>query len=167
MKARRAVLAAGSAWELARFFLVLFLVAAVLRTSAGAGAWVFPWLLVAGSGNLVIAAGSALLALFPGRYARLIGLLRLGKLMSVAAIVLLAVSGALRAASRFQLGGAGRRVLSVGAVLVGIFLLDLLFLAVLLAWRPEEEPAPAGPQKLHEAEDKLPEYHETEVRDFH
>jgi hypothetical protein len=161
MKARRAVLAAGSVWELARFFLVLFLFAAVLRASAGAGAWVFPWLLVAGSGNLVIAAGSALLALFPDRYARLIGLLRLGKLLGVFALALLAISGALRAAAGFQLGG-GRRALGAGSLLIGIFVLDVLFLAVLLGWHAEEPKPPSAPP-----EDRLPEYHETEVSDFH
>lgn len=164
MKARRALLVAGSVWELARFFLVLVLFAAVLGASSGAGAWVFPWLIVAGSGNLVIGAGSALLGLFPARYARTIALLRLGKLLSVFAFILLVVSGALRAASGVQLGG-GRGALGAGVILVTVFVVDLVFLAVLLLWRPEEE-APAAPVPPA-AEEKLPEYHETEVQNFH
>ncbi len=164
MKARRALLAAGSGWELARFFLVLYLFAAVLGANAAAGGWVFPWLLVAGSGNLVLSAGSALLALFPVRYARIIALLRLGKLLNVSAFILLVISGALGVASGLNVAAVGRRGLSAGAILVAVFFLDLLYLAVLIRWRPEDEktPAPAGA-----GEGKLPEYDETEVQNFH
>jgi hypothetical protein len=164
MKARRGLLLAGSLWELVRFFLVLLLFASVLRGSSGAGPWVFPWLLVAGSGNLLIAAGGGMLALFPGRYARLIALLRLGKVMGVFSFTLLIVSGALRIASGYVVFAIGRRVLTGGAFLLGVFLLDLLFLAVLIGWRAEEETREmptGGPGAT------LPEYDETEVRDFH
>jgi hypothetical protein len=163
MKARRALLVAGSVWELARFFLVLFLFAAVLRAAAGVRSWVFPWLLVVGSGNLLLCAGSALIALFPARYASIVALLRLGKLMSLFAFVLVAVTGALRVAAGYEVAGIGRRGISAGVVLVGVFLLDLLYLAVLIWWRPEEE-APAAADAPAE---KLPEYHETEVQNFH
>jgi hypothetical protein len=164
MKARRALLVAGSVWELARFFLVLFLFAAVLKATAGAGPWVFPWLLVAGSGNLLIAAGAILLALFPARYAPIAALLRLGKLMSVFAFILLAISGALRLAYGFEVVGVGHRMLTAGLVLAVVFLLDLVFLAVLVRWRPEEHTAA---EPTSEGEEKLPEYHETEVQNFH
>ena len=164
MKAQRALLGVGSAWELARFFLVLVLFSTVLKASVGAGAWVVPWLVAAGSGTLVVGAGSALLALFPARYAKTIALLRLGKLLSVFAFVLMVASGALRAAAGVPVGGGGRRGLSAAAILVCVFVLDAAFLAVLLVWRSVEEvPAPAGPVE----EEKLPEYHETEVQNFH
>jgi len=163
MKARRALLGAGSAWELARFFLVLALFGAVLKSGTGAGAWALPWLMAAGSGTLVVGAGSAMLALFPARYARTIALLRLGKILSVFAFIMLVASGALRAAAGIQIIGAGRRALSAAAILAGVFILDLAFLAILLLWRSQEEaPAPASPP-----EEKLPEYHETEVQNFH
>ena len=157
------MLVAGSVWELARFFLVLFLFAALLRATAGAGIWVFPWLLVAGSGNLLLCAGSALLALFPVRYAPLVAMLRLGKLLSLFAFLLLGISGALRAAAGFEVAGIGGRRLTAGVLLVAVCVLDLLFLAVLIRWRPEEEPA--IPQ--HTPGEKLPEYRETEVQNFH
>jgi hypothetical protein len=163
MQARRGLLLAGSAWELVRFFLVLFLFASVLRGIAGAGSWVYSWLLVAGSGNLLIAAGSGMLALFPSRYARLLAFLRLGKAMSVFSFILLLVSGALGIASTFEVLGVGRRALTGGAVLLLVFLVDLAFLAVLISWRADDEAAggpPAGPGAL-------PEYDETEVQDFH
>lgn len=163
MKARRALLVAGSVWELARFFLVLVLFAAVLRATTGAGAWVFPWLLVAGSGNLLLCAGSALLALFPDRYAPLVALLRLGKLLGIFAFILLVISGAYGQPAVQEVIGSGSRGITVGAALVGVFLLDLLYLAVLMGWRSGNE-VPAPPSDTHE---KLPEYHETEVQHFH
>ena len=121
MRARRGLLLAGSLWELVRFFLVLFLFASVLRGTSGAGPWVFSWLLVAGSGNLLIAAGGGMLALFPERYARLIALLRLGKAMSVFSFILLVVSGSLGIASGYEFLGIGRRALTGGAVLLFVF----------------------------------------------
>jgi len=164
MKARRGLLLAGSLWELVRFFLVLLLFAAVLRDAGVGGAWVFPWLLVAGSGNLIIAAGIGMLALFPARYARLVGLLRLGKVMSIFAFVLLAISGALRPAAAYEVLLIGRRAVSGAAVLVVVVILDLLLLAVLIRWRSGEEPRPAP---ANTDTQKLPEYDETEVQNFH
>jgi MFS family permease len=164
MKARRGLLLAGSLWELVRFFLVLLLFAALLRGVAGAGLWVFPWLLLAGSGNLLVAAGIGMLALFPVRYARLIALLRLGKVMSIFAFILLAVSGAMRPAAASVVVVIGHRGVSGAAVLVGVVIVDLLLLAVLIRWRPGEETRlePASVET-----EKLPEYDETEVRNFH
>lgn len=162
MSVRRGLLLAGSLWELVRFFLVLLLFASVLRGTSGAGLWVYPWLLVVGSGSLLIAAGGGMLWLFPGRYAPLIALLRLGKVLSVFSFILLAVSGALRIAAGSQIVGTGRRAVTGGVILLGVFLLDLLFLSVLIGWRAEEPQIPAGG-----AGDRLPEYDETEVHDFH
>jgi len=164
MKARRGLLLAGSLWELVRFFLVLLLFAAVLQGASGAGPWVFPWLLLAGSGNLLIAAGIGMLALFPSRYSRLIGLLRLGKVMSIFAFLLVAISGALRPAAAFEALTIGRGGVSGAAVLFGVVILDLLLLAVLIRWKSGEEPRPAPPGAQTE---KLPEYDETEVQNFH
>jgi len=162
MKARRGLLLAGSLWELVRFFLVLFVLASVLQVTAGAGPWVFPWLLVVGSGNLLIAAGGGMLALFPVRYAPLIALLRLGKALGVFCFILLAASGALRIAAGSALLGVGGHAVSGGVVLLGVFLLDLLFLAVLISWRPEEPRVP-----IIDPAARLPEYEESEVQDFH
>jgi hypothetical protein len=164
MQARRVLLLAGSLWELVRFFLVLLLFASVLRGLSGAGPWVYPWLLVAGSGNLLIAAGGGMLALFPARYARLIALLRLGKAMSVFSFILLMVSGALGIASGFEVLGVGRRALTGGAVLLAVFVLDLAFLAILIGWRSEQEAQENPPDGPGAA---LSEYDETEVQDFH
>jgi hypothetical protein len=160
MSVRRGLLLAGSLWELVRFFVVLLLLASLLQATSGAGQWVFPWLLIAGSGNLLIAAGGGMLALFPARYSALIAFLRLGKALSVFSFILLAVSGALRIAAGNEILGIGGRAITGGAVLVCVFLLDLLFLAVLIAWRAEEPQIPQNGARL-------PAYDETEVRDFH
>jgi hypothetical protein len=164
MKARRGLLLAGSLWELVRFFLVLLLFAAVLRAAAGAGAWVFPWLLLAGSGNLLIAAGIGMVALFPARYARLVALLRLGKVLSIFAFILLTISGGMRPAAGFEVLRVGRAAVSGPVILVVVALLDVLLLAVLLRWKAVEEPRPAS---TGEETEKLPEYDETEVQNFH
>jgi hypothetical protein len=156
------MLLAGSLWELVRFFLVLILFASLLRGTSGAGPWVYPWLLVAGSGGLVIAAGGGMLCLFPERYAPLIALLRLGKGLSIFSLVLLAVSGALRITAGSPVIGSGRRPVTGGAVLLGVFLLDMLFLLVLLGWRAQEPPVPVGG-----AGSPAPELDETEAHDFH
>lgn len=167
MKARRGLLLAGSLWELVRFFLVLLLLAAVLRGAGGAGPWVFPWLLVAGSGNLLIAAGMGMLALFPARYGRMVALLRLGKVLGIFAYVLLVVSGAMRPAAGVELAEVGRFAVRGSVVLAVVALLDVLVLGVLLRWRADEpRPGPDTPREAA-AEEKLPEYDETEVHNFH
>ncbi len=166
MKARRGLLLAGSLWELVRFFLVLLLFAAVLHGVSGAGPWVFPWLLLAGSGNLLIAAGIGMLALFPARYGRMVALLRLGKVLGIFAFVLLVVSGAMRPAAGVQLAEVGRFVVRGSVVLAVVALLDVLVLGVLLRWRTEE-PRPTPTPRETAADEKLPEYDETEVRNFH
>jgi hypothetical protein len=163
MKARRGLLLVGSLWELVRFFVVLLLFAAMLRGEAGAGPWVFPWLLVAGSGNLLIAAGIGMLALFPARYGRLAALLRLGKVLSIFAFILMVISGAMRPAAGLDLAQVGRVGLRASTVLVVVALLDVAMLGVLLRWRPAEEPRPVPAVDPGE---KLPEYDETEVN-FH
>jgi hypothetical protein len=162
MSARRGLLLAGSLWELVRFFLVLLIFASVLQGTSGAGAWVYPWLLVVGSGGLLIAAGGGMLSLFPERYAPLIALLRLGQALSVFSFILLTVTGALQVAVDSTILGMGRRAVTGGAVLLGVFLLDLLFMAVLIGWRPEEPSTPAV-----DPGSRLPDYEETEVNDFH
>jgi hypothetical protein len=156
MKARHGLLLAGSLWELVRFILVLSVLASVLQ-AAGAGRRVFPWLLAVGSGNLMIAAGGGVLALFPVRYAPLIVLLRLGKVLGVFCFILLVVSGALGLAAGNQIFGIGGR-----AITGGIILLDLLFLAILIGWRSGEPQAPVnGPGE------GTPDSKEMEVQDSH
>ena len=164
MNARRALLLAGSLWEIVRFFLLISLLAFVLRALGGAGGWVLPWLLLGGSGNLLVAAGGIMLSLYPDRNGGLIMLLRVGKIFAVFSFLLLVLSGAMRMAARIQVFTVGGLAFSQGVLLLGIFVLDLLFLAVLLAWRapetPHEHPAAEAPTELSD-------YTESEARNFH
>ncbi len=160
MSTRRGILLAGSLWELVRFFLVLLLFVATLQDAVGAGPWVYTWLLFVSSGNLLIAVGAGMLALFPQRYEPLIGFLRLGKLLSVFSFLLLLIAGSLRVAASREVFTVGPVIVTQGVVLLGVFLLDLLFLGGLLAWKPEEKP-PLPPAE------HLPAYSETEVDDYH
>ncbi len=153
------LLLAGSLWEVVRFFLVLLLLALLLEEAAGAGARLLPWLVFAGSGNLLVAAGGILLAALPDRYAGLIGLLRLGKGISVFAFLLLLLSGALGAVVDREVLALGPLVISLGPVMLGVFALDLLFLAVLLWLRGDKEDQPPGVG--------VPGLTETEVGHFH
>jgi hypothetical protein len=156
MKTQRALLLLGSFWELIRFFLMLLVLAELLGSVAGTGAWVYPWLLMVGSGNLLVAGGGVVLALFPERYASLVAFLRLGKALSVFSFILLILSGAIGVAiTQPRMMVLGMAVPRVG-MLLGIFVLDLLFLAVLFIWRnPPEPPEP------------LPTYRENEIGDYH
>ena len=160
MSTRRSVLLAGSLWELVRFFLVLLLFVATLQDAVGAGPWVYTWLLFVSSGNLIIAAGAGMLALFPERYEPLIGFLRLGKLMSVFSFLLLLIAGSLRVAASRTVFAIGPMVVSQGGVLLVVFLLDILFLGVLVAWKTGEKPPLPPPESL-------PQFPETEVDDYH
>jgi hypothetical protein len=162
MKARRALLLAGSLWEIARFFLLISLLAFLLHAVSGTGRWLFPWLLVCGSGNLLVGAGGIMLSLFPEKNGGLVGLLRLGKILAVFSYVLLLFSGAMRMAMELQVLSMGPVSVTLAAVLFAVFVLDLLFLAVLLGWRPE-----AAQPALPAAGADLGEYTETEAQDYH
>jgi hypothetical protein len=145
MKARRALLLTGSLWEVVRFSFLIMLTAVMLRQITGAGGWVVPWLLMGGTGNLLVAVGGFMLFLFPDRYAGLVGLLRLGKGMGVFSFMLLLASGAFRVAIGVDLTIAGKAAVPPGALLFAVFVLDLLFLGVLLTWRPPSTDAPDAP----------------------
>jgi hypothetical protein len=162
MKARRSLLLAGSLWEIVRFFLQLSLIAALLRQTAAAGPWVLPWLLFGGSGNLILAAGGIMLSLFPQKYAGTIALLRVGKILGLFSFLLLLLSGAVRAGTVPRALSLGGLTVALSLVLLALFMLDLLFLAVLLSWRRDEEergiPSSGG---------DAPPCTEAEARDFH
>jgi hypothetical protein len=163
MKARNGLLLAGSLWEIVRFFLVISLIALVLHAAVGAGPWVVPWLLLGGSGNLLVAVGGIMLALFPEKHEGLVGLLRLGKILGIFTFLLLLLSGAMKTAAGERVVNIGKVAVTQGSALFVVFVLDLLFLGVLLSWRRGE-----GQQGLPPGSGGVaPEYIETEVKDFH
>jgi hypothetical protein len=131
MALRHAFILAGSLWETARFFIVISLLAQVFRSAPGG----IPWLLLGGSGNLLVGVGGILLSLFPEKYGELIGLLRLGKVLAVFSFFLLVASGAAGISAGIELLRLGPFSFTEGAVLLAIFVLDVLFLIALMAWR--------------------------------
>jgi hypothetical protein len=132
MTARRVWLVLGVLWDLVRFFLVLSLLAVVIRAGGGAGAALVPWLLLAGTGNLLVPAGVLLYVLFPDRYAGLLGLLRLGKALSVFSFILLAASGQLLATGRLAAVPVGGQSVPAWTAAALLAALDLVFLVLLL-----------------------------------
>ncbi len=138
MTARRALLALGSLWELVRFFLVLSILALIVRSAGGGGAASVPWLLLSGTGNLLVPVGGLMLAMFPGRYSGLVGLLRLGKGLSVFSMLILFVSGSLATAVNAALLVVAGRTISAAVVVLVLFTLDLAFLALLVFSREKD-----------------------------
>ncbi|HVO39925.1 MAG TPA: hypothetical protein VMV03_12925 [Spirochaetia bacterium] len=141
MTARRAFVLAGSLWETTRFFIVISLLVLLFRSAGEGGAWIIPWLLLGGTGNLLVAVGGIMLSLYPQTYGQLIGFLRLGKILSIFSFLLLILSGAVGMSAAVELVKIGAYGVDQGAVLFAIFILDLLFLAALVAWRKEPQPA--------------------------
>jgi hypothetical protein len=156
-RARGVLFALGCAWEAGRFLLVLRVMDVVV--GVGAGHWLVPWLVFGASGSLLTAACAALLAVLPARHAAYLGLLRLGKVLSLFSFVLLALSGGLAAFIDRPVAALVGGTLPLGPVMVAVFALDLLFLALYAGLRVDtDRPVP----------DAEPgEYNETEVGHYH
>ncbi len=141
MTPRRILLFVGSAWELARLFLVLSLLVLLYEVTGGRGSAIVPWLLLAATGNLLVPAGAVLLALYPERYGPLLGLLRLGKLLNLVTLVLIVISGLVSAAGAASIPRAAGAGLPGFVAVLLVTALDAVFLALLVSYHPE----PAGP----------------------
>ena len=118
----------GSAWEIARTFL-LFAVSSSAAGSAAIGS--APWLAAVGAAGLVMPAAFVLYAAVPDRHGAFLPLLRLGKALEAVTIFLLFVTGGITGGGNIPYLAAqalGSSPLLFGLVLV----LDLLVLAGLL-----------------------------------
>jgi hypothetical protein len=135
MKARRIFVFAGSLWDLARFFLVIVVLAALFDAAGGWRALIVPWLLIAASAGLPLCIGGFMIALFPQRYARLVVLLRLAKIFNLFSLLLLLFSGILPATAHLAILRFGKLALTQAAVLPAMIFLDLLFFAFLISFR--------------------------------
>jgi hypothetical protein len=121
---------AGPTWELARYFLFMVFLAAASSSA--------PWLAAAAAGGLVMPAAFALYALFPGRYAAYLPLLRLGKVLQIATVVMLFVTGTIRPESTVPILAYRVPVLDRALVVFGLVaLLDLVVLAALFRVRTD------------------------------
>jgi hypothetical protein len=140
MAPRRIVLFIGSVWELARAYLLLTLLASLFGQR---GTAIQPWLLFASTGNLLVPAAAVLLGAYPQRYARLIGLLRLAKVLNLFALLLLGISGLVTRSSLIVPPFPGTH-LPGGVVVFLITAVDALFLAFLASYK--EKPAGTAPR---------------------
>jgi hypothetical protein len=126
---------AGPVWELARYFLIVVFLAAA-SSSGGADLLSAPWLAAATAGGLAMPAAFLMIALAPGRYAAYLPLLRLGKVLQIATVVLLFVTGTIQPESTVPFLAYRVRVLDRALVVFGLVaLLDLAVLAALFRVR--------------------------------
>ena len=127
---------AGPAWELARYFLIVVFLASSSSASGNADMLSAPWLAAAAAGGLAMPAAFFLYAYEPGRYAAYLPLLRLGKVLELATIVLLYATGTIRAGSTMPMLAFRVPVLDSTPVVFGLVaLLDAAVLAGLLRVR--------------------------------
>jgi hypothetical protein len=164
MAMRRVFILAGSLWEIVRFFLVLSILALLFRGAAGQGSWILPWLLLGGTGNLLVAVGGIMLALFPLRYEGVMSLLRLGKALGIFSFLLLLASGAVGMTPNVVLARVAPLVVTEGSALIAIVVFDLLFLAALLFYRTGSGRGGLPADRVSVAP---PQYTETEAGNFH
>ena len=130
MEERPLLRIAGPGWEFARYFLFAAFLAAD-SSSGGAGMLSAPWLAAVTAGGLVMPAAFLMFALAPGRYAAYLPLLRLGKVLQIATLALLFVTGTIRPESTVPV--LAWRVPVLDRSLVAFGLVALLDLAVLAA----------------------------------
>ena len=127
---------AGSAWELARYFLFVVFLAAASSASGAADMLSAPWLAAAAAGGLVMPAAFLMIAFAPRRYADYLPLLRLGKVLEVATVALLYATGAITPGSGMPVLAFRMPVLGNAAVVFGLVALaDVAVLAGLLRVR--------------------------------
>lgn len=133
---------AGPAWEIARYFLFIVFLAAAFSPSGSPDLQTAPWLLAAGAGGLVMPVAFLMLALVPERYAPYLPLLRLGKALEAATVVLLYATGAIAPDSLMPVLALRVPVLDRAPVAFGIILLaDLAVLVALMGVRSASGPA--------------------------
>ena len=126
MKQLKPAFLVAAIWEIQRFMLLsVFLLAG---EAAVDGRKTVSWLLFYGAGSLVIPAGLTLIMLDSKKYAGLLNLMRLGKLLQFFPGLLLLGTEVLRVRR------AGFDNLSV-LVVLGVAVFDLIFLIILLSYK--------------------------------
>jgi hypothetical protein len=124
----------GSAWEIARTFLLLAYLAVSSSAAGSADMLSAPWLAAVGAAGLVMPAAFVMYAAAPDRHGAFLPLLRLGKTLEAATILLLFVTGAVTGGGNVPFFAA--RMLSFAPWTFGLVLaLDLLVLTGLLRVR--------------------------------
>jgi hypothetical protein len=139
MRTKRIFIFLGSLWDLARFFIVLSVIVALFDAAGGRSAVIMPWLLLAASAALLVPVGGILLSIYPSRYANLVGLLRLGKVLNLFSLFLLLVSGFLADYAEAPSLRLGAFSVTQAVLLLAVMLFDLIFLAFLISYKAEAD----------------------------
>ena len=144
MKIKRILLLINSLWELARFLLLFLALSFAFRSALLADRSTIYWLILLGSGQLVLPAGMVMLYLDPSRFAPLLNLVRLGKFLGILAGLLLLFLSPFGAALRFSAGLGLPSALVPYTIVVGASIVDLVFLFLLFLWGSQTPPAESG-----------------------
>jgi hypothetical protein len=163
MKARKTIIALGTAWDGARFFILLSIALWLFISASGWGTSIAAWLIAASAAGLLLPVGELLYCLYPGRYGNLIGFLLLAKILNVFSLLLLFFSGALSSGIGTILFRVGELGVSQTAACSAIAVLDLLSLMSLGAIGT----APEAKDRKKDVEPELPRYSEEEIKDYH
>ncbi|MBN1836069.1 MAG: hypothetical protein JW820_09485 [Spirochaetales bacterium] len=148
MKIKRFFLLINSLWELARLVLLFLAVGVTLRLTLLTDRSAIYWLVLLGSGQLLLPAALILLYLDPVRFAVLLNLVRLGKFLGLLAGLMLVFLSPLRTDLQLAVGlGLSSSLLSYTTV-IGISIVDLIFLFLLFLWSVPPPDATASRAEL-------------------
>jgi len=145
MKIKRILFLINSLWELARVFLLFAALAIAFRRTLLEDRASVYWLVLLGSGQLVLPAALVMLYFDPARFAALLNVVRLGKFLGILAalllVFLLPLSSGLLPAGILPVPFA----VIPFSVVIGVTIVDLIFLFLLFLWtdaRPDPEVLP-------------------------
>ena len=151
MKIKRILFLINSLWELARFFILFLGLGIAFRLTLLAERSAVYWLILLGSGQLVLPAALVMLYLDPLRFDSLLNLARLGKFLGILAGLLLIFLSPLGVDLGLA-GGIGTSFATVPySLVIGVTIVDLVFLFLLFLWNGSKLPElPGGTEHLPE-----------------
>jgi hypothetical protein len=137
MKIRRISFLINSLWELVRFLLLFAALGVSLGYSLIGDPQTVYWLVLLGSGQLLLPAVLFFLYLDPERFAGLLNVARLGKFLGILAALLLLFLGPLSSQIRAVTGNAASASLLLPyTIVVAATIVDLIFLFLLFLHQP-------------------------------
>jgi hypothetical protein len=137
MTAKRISIFLCSLWDIARFFILISIITAMFDAVAGGGITIVAWLLLPASAALLVPVGGILLTLYPVRYANLVGLLRLGKVLNLFSLFLLLVYGFISDNAEAATIRLSSLHVSQAILFLLVMLGDLIFLGLLISYKTE------------------------------
>jgi hypothetical protein len=140
MKIKRILFLINSLWELARFLLLFLGLGIAFRLMLLADRSAIYWLILLGSGQLVLPAALVMLYIDPLRFGSLLNLARLGKFLGILSSLLLIFLSPL-SVDLGLVGGLGASFAAVPySMVIGVTIVDLVFLFLLFLWNGTKLP---------------------------